>query len=205
MENEHNDMPPDAADKILAADFKNIVKKVREGKTLTQTELSRVQARAAQAKDSSITWAKTVAELASVLGVARQTLNRWRKLEGAPEPRPNGTHSVIEWRQFMREHNLEGGTSGLDMEALKARKLLAEIEDKELRTAVRKGEYVPVEQVKQEWTTQVGRTRMLLESRFLNELPPVLVGKDAVTIREELERVLMEAYATLHSGGTCTP
>jgi len=59
--------------------------------------------------------------------------------------------------------------------------------------------------MKQEWTTQVGRTRMLLESRFLNELPPVLVGKDAVTIREELERVLYEAYATLHSGGTCTP
>ncbi len=205
MEENSNEMPPDVAEKILAADFKNIVKKVREGKPLTQTELARVQSRASQAKDSTITMAKTIAELAGILGVARQTLNRWRKIEGAPQPRPNGSHSVIEWRQFMQEHDLEGSANTPDLEALKARKLLADIEDRELRTSVRKGEYVPLDQVKQEWMTQVGRTRQLLEARFLNELPPILVGKDAVSIREELEKVLFEAYATLHSGVSCTP
>jgi DNA-binding XRE family transcriptional regulator len=205
MDNASADIAPDAAERIIAADFKNIVRKVREGKTLSQAELARVQARAAQAKDSSITSARNNTELASVLGVARQTLNRWRKLKGAPQPKPNGGHSVVEWRQFMAERDLEGGSTATDMEALKARKLLAEIEDRELRTAVRKGEFISLEQVRVDWTTQIGKARALLEARFLNELPPVLVGKDAVAIREELERVLLEVYETLHNGGATTP
>lgn len=199
------DLSSDAADRILAADFKNIVKKVKDGKTLTQAELARVQSKASQARDASITVAKNLTELASVLGVARQTLNRWRKLEGAPESKPNGSHSVIEWRQFMHAHDLEGNSGSTDMDALKARKLLADIEDRELRTAVRKGEYVQFEQVRLDWTTCVGKARALLEARFLNELPPVLVGKDAIAIREELEKVLLEVYETLHNGGKTTP
>ncbi|MEE4210053.1 MAG: hypothetical protein V2I43_12385, partial [Parvularcula sp.] len=185
-------MSTDAAERILAADFKNIVKKVKDGKTLTQAELVRVQSRASKAMDASVTTARNVTELASVLGVARQTLNRWRKLDGAPEPRPNGSHSVVEWRQFMAANDLEGTATSTDLEALKARKLLADIEDRELRTAVRKGEFVPLEQVRLDWMACVGKARALLEARFLNELPPVLVGKDAIAIREELESVLME-------------
>lgn len=194
------DISPEAADRILSADFKNIVKKVKDGKTLTQAELARIQSRATQANSVSLTVAKNITQLASVLGVARQTLNRWRKLNRAPEPKPNGSHSVIEWRQFMAANDLEGNSSSTDLEALKARKLLADIEDRELRTAVRKGEYIAVEQVRQEWTNQIGKARALLEARFLNELPPVLVGKDAIAIRSDLERVLLEAYEVLNNG-----
>ena len=199
------DISPEAADRILSADFKNIVKKVKDGKTLTQAELARVQSRAAQARDNSLTTASSLTQLASILGVARQTLNRWRKLDGAPVPKSNGSHSVIEWRQFMAANDLEGNSSSTDLEALKARKLLADIEDRELRTAVRKGEYVAVEQVRQEWTTQIGKTRALLEARFLNELPPILVGKDAIAIRSELEQVLLEAYGALNNKVESTP
>lgn len=198
METQGSDLSPDAAERILAADFKNIVKKVKDGKTLSQTELSRVQSRAAKAKDSSLTTAKNLTALASILGVARQTLNRWRKIEGAPEAKPNGSHSVIEWRQFMAANDLEGNSSSTDLEALKARKLLADIEDRELRTSVRKGEYVSLDTVRQEWSTQIGKTRSLLEARFLNELPPLLAGKDAIGIRSEMERVLLEVYETLN-------
>ena len=153
------DLSSDAAERILAADFKNIVKKVKDGKTLTQAELARVQSRASKAMDASVTTARNVTELASVLGVARQTLNRWRKLDGAPEPRPNGSHSVVEWRQFMAANDLEGTAVSTDLEALKARKLLADIEDRELRTAVRKGEFVPLEQVRLDWMACVGKAR----------------------------------------------
>lgn len=205
MENHISDISADAAERIMAADFKNIVKKVREGKTLSQAELARVQSRASGVRDSSLTVASNISELASVLGVARQTLNRWRKLEGAPQPAANGSHSVIAWRQFMAANDLEGSSIPADMEALKARKLLADIEDRELRLSVRKKEYVPLEQVRLEWTTQVGKARAIFEARFLNELPPVLVGKDAIAIRQELDRVLIEVYQTLHNGGDCTP
>lgn len=203
MSNPHDSITPDMAEKILAKDYANIVKKVTEGKPLTKVERDLIKAKA-DGCDDSVIFVKTWDELAKLLGVTVRTVNRWRKIEGAPEARADGNIPVIEWRQFVRERELKSGGDART-EALKARKLLAEVEQREIKTAIMKGEYVPLEQVKLEWTTQVGRTRSLLEARFLNELPPVLVGKDAVTIREELERVLLEAYSTLHSGGTCTP
>jgi len=205
METQNNDLTSDAAERIMAADFKNIVKKVREGKTLSQSELARVQARASGVRGTSLTVAANMTELASVLGVARQTLNRWRKLEGAPAPAANGTHSVIAWRQFMAANALEGGSVSTDMEALKARKLLAEIEDRELRLAVRKDEYVPLEEVRLEWTTQVGKAIALMRAKFESELPPILSGLDAIGIQRELSAAIDEICTTLHNGGRCTP
>lgn len=197
---------PEMAEKVLAKDYANIVKKVSEGKPLTKAERDLIQAKAESINEETVTVAKDLSELAELLGVSRQTLYAWKKIEGAPKANPNGSHSVISWRQFVRMKGLQAGRTVPDkQEALKARKLLAEVEQREIRTAIMKGEYVPLEQVRLEWTTNVGKARALLEARFLNELPPVLVGKDAVAIREELDRVLLEVYATLHSGGTTTP
>ena len=205
MESVNNDLSPQDAEKILSADFKNIVQKVKDGKTLSQAELARVQARAAKAKDVSSVWANNITELAKLLGATRQTINRWRKLDGAPNVRENGQHSVVEWRQFMRERGLEGANTGADMDALKARKLLAEIDDREIRNAIRKGEYVPVEDVRQAWSKCIGDTRAILEARLLNELPPILEGKTAIQIREEIQKVILETYTTLNNGGQLTP
>lgn len=197
---------PEVAERILAKDYTNIVKKVTEGKPLTKTERDLIKSKAESVADESVTRAKDLTELASLLGVSRQTLYSWRKIEGAPEPAANGSHSVIAWRQFIRQRDLNAGRSQVDrQEALKARKLLAEVEQRELRTALLKGEYVPLEQVRIDWTTNIGKARALLEARFLNELPPILVGKDAIAIREELEKVLFEVYETLHNGGKTTP
>jgi len=203
---EPNTITPEMAERILDADYRNIVKKVADGKPLTSSEMARIQARAAGAIDSSVTFAKTTTELGGILGVPRQTLNRWKKKPGAPQPKPNGFHSVVEWREFMRLRDLKAGRGGApDEEALRARKLLAEVEEKEIKTSVLKGEYVQLELVRQEWTANVGKARALLEARLLNELPPLLSGMDAVSIREELDKVIYEFYSTLHTGGACTP
>ena len=203
---EPNTITPEMAERILDADYRNIVKKVAEGKPLTNSELARIQARAVGAQDSSVTFAKTTTELGAILGVPRQTLNRWKKKPGAPQPKPNGFHPVVEWREFMRLRDLKAGRGGApDEEALRARKLLAEVEEKEIKTSVLKGEYVQLELVRQEWTANVGKARALLEARLLNELPPLLSGMDAVSIREELDKVIYEFYSTLHTGGACTP
>jgi transposase-like protein len=185
------------AQKIINADFKNIASKVSAGKTLTAQELARVQSKATKGNGASVTVAKTITELAEVLGISRQTLYRWRSMTGAPSPKPNGTHSIIEWRQFMRDNELEHDAP--DVEALRARKMLADIEDRELRTSVRKGEYFKREDVREAWQTGISKVRTLLESRFLNELPPLLVGKDAIAIREENQRALHEIYGELNA------
>ncbi len=51
--------------------------------------------------------------------------------------------------------------------------------------------------VAQEWTTEIGKARALFETRLLNELPPVLVGKGAIKVRSEQERILLEIYETI--------
>ncbi len=203
-----NGITPEVAERILAKDYTNIVKKVTEGKPLSKAERELIQAKAESVADTSITIAKDVTELASILGVSRQTLYAWRKLEGAPAPASNGTHSVIAWRQFIRQSDLHGSSGKLTVErheALKARKLLAEVEQREIRTAILKGEYVSLDEVRLTWTTQVGKAIALMRAKFESELPPILSGLDAIAIQRECAAAIDEVCETLHSGGSCTP
>ena len=51
--------------------------------------------------------ADSVSELAVILGIARQTLNRWKREHAdAPEPDHNGQHDVEAWRSFIASHDL---------------------------------------------------------------------------------------------------
>ncbi len=67
-------------------------------------------------------------DLARILGVSRNSVNRWRKLKDAPKPNASGFHDFTQWREFMRRHELRGEPAVTDEEtALRARKLLAEV------------------------------------------------------------------------------
>ena len=60
------------------------------------------------------------------------------------------------------------------------------------------GTYVAIEKVREVWTVHIGQVRQILESRFLNELPPILTTLDAVQIREKLQEVLDETYKAIY-------
>ena len=97
---------------------------------------------------------------------------------------------------------MEGDPAGTDAEStLRARKLLAEVEERELRLAVRRREYVPLEEVRESWTTLVARAKDLLRHKFELELPPVLSGLDAVAIQVECGKALHEVFTILHKPG----
>lgn len=197
----HEDVTSDMAERILGAEFRNIVKKVAGGKTLTVAERATVQARASGCTDSTA-YAKTVVELASLLGVTRRTIATWQKLDGAPKALPNGDFPVSEWREFVRVRGLKTNQpTTTNEEALKARKLLAEVEERELKVGIKKGEFVLLEDVRRDWLTQVGRAIALLRAKFENELPPILSGQDAQGIREECARAIDEVCKVLHTGG----
>lgn len=198
-----NFITPEQAEKILSADFRNVAKKVAEGKTLTAAERELIKAKAAVCDDASIT-AKNFDELADLLGVSVRTINRWRKLEGAPQALPDGGLPLVEWRQFVKARNLKGQASP-HIEALKARKLLAEVEDRELKVSIKKGEFIRLDEVRRAWLTQVGKAIALLRAKFENELPPILSGQDAQGIREECAGAIDEVCNVLHSGGEGTP
>ena len=197
---ETKELSPDIAGKILDADFQNIVKKVAAGKPLTVAERARIESRAAGSEES-LAYAKTLVELAAVLGVTRRTLNTWQKMDGAPKALSNGLWPVADWREFVRLNGLKAGKAPVgNEEALKARKLLAEVEERELRIAVKKGEYVALTKVREEWIGLVAQATSILRVKFESELPPVLSGLDATGIQKECRRAIDEVLQVLHQG-----
>ena len=196
-------LPPDVARKLLHKDLANLVKLVHEGKKLTRAERAMLQNLAGMsAGHSGPTHARNYVELAEILGVSRQALGQWRRRKDAPKAAANGLHDVTAWREFMRRHDLKGSESSIadEEDILKARKLLAEVEDRELRVAVKKGLYVPLDQVQQEWTTRIGRAVSLLRNKFENELPPILSGLDATGIQDECRKAIDEVLGILNAG-----
>ena len=197
---ETKELSPDVAGKILDADFQNVVKKVAAGKPLTVAERARIESRAAGSVET-LAYAKTLVELASVLGVTRRTLSTWQKMDGAPKALSNGLWPVADWREFVRLNGLKAGKAPVgNEEALKARKLLAEVEERELRIAVKKGEYVALTKVREEWIGLVAQATSILRAKFESELPPVLSGLDATGIQKECRRAIDEVLQVLHEG-----
>jgi hypothetical protein len=191
-------LAPEVAEKILDADFQNVVRKVAAGKPLTVAERSRIEARAAGSQET-LAYAKTLVELAAVLGVTRRTLTGWQKMEGSPKALSNGMWPVADWREFVRVRGLKASKTPVgNEEALKARKLLAEVEERELRIAVKKGEYVPLNQVRTEWIGLVAQATSILRAKFENELPPILSGLDATGIQRECRQAIDEVLRSLH-------
>jgi hypothetical protein len=188
----------EAAEKVLQADLHNLVKKVAAGRPMTVAERTRIESLAAGSTDS-VVYAKTLVELSAVLGVTRRTLTTWQKMEGSPKPLSNGMWPVADWREFVRVRGLKAGKTPVgNEEALKARKLLAEVEERELRIAVKKGEYVPLHQVRTEWIGLVAQATSILRAKFESELPPILSGLDATGIQRECRQAIDEVLRSLH-------
>ena len=194
-------IPPDIARKLLNRDFANLAQRVQHGGKLSRAERAMLQGMAASAGHTS-TVAENFVELAKLLGVTRRALQNWRKRKDSPKAAANGFHEVAAWREFMQRHGLEGDVAGTDAEsALRARKLLAEVEERELRLAVKKREYVAMDEVRSAWTAQVAKAKDLLRHKFELELPPVLSGLDAVAIQAECQKALDEVFMVLHAPG----
>ncbi|NDD52882.1 hypothetical protein EBZ39_03210 [bacterium] len=197
------DVPADLAKELLEKDLANIAKRVSAGYKLTKAERALLNVHAAQNPDAGQTYAGSYVELADALGVSRRTIQEWRKRPHAPTPASDGRHDVMAWRVYMRQHGLAQHTepTTLDEDQLKTRKLLAEVEERELKVAIKKEQYVPVDVVATEWTTRVGRAVSLLRNKFESELPPILSGLNAAAIQSECRKAIDEVLTVLHTGG----
>lgn len=185
--------------KIFELDLKNIEEKMKKGKPLTVAERARLESQLSGEVISS-PYAKNFVELAKILGVSRQTIDKWKSDKNAPKPLSNGLHDVSKWKVFVKENKKsllsqqESNSPELD---LRARKMLAEVEEKEIRLSILRGQFLPVEKVRSTWSAQIGQVRNLLESRLLNELPPILSAMEPLEIREKMQEVLDEIYKIL--------
>jgi len=193
---------PDIAKKVLSRDFANLIQRVQRGGSLSQSERARLESMAATAAGEPPALAADYTELARLLGVCRRTLQRWRKFKDAPKPGASGFHEVAAWEEFKKRHGLRSEQAASDEETrLRARKLWAEVQEKELRLAVKKREYVALAEVREFWTKNVGKAKDLLRNKFEMELPPILSGLDATAVQEECRKAIDEVLTILHTGG----
>ena len=96
-------MEENIGQRILSKDLENIVKKVASGKTLTNSERALIESEYGE-KGKSVRYAKTIVELADILGVNRKTIDRWRKMKGSPKSKPDGRQDIPKWRQFIKKN-----------------------------------------------------------------------------------------------------
>ena len=195
---------PDIAKKLLSRDFANLVGRVQKGGKLTRGERAMLQSMATGTGAAPPT-ATNLADLAAILGVSRQLLNSWKKRKDAPKAAANGMHDVAAWREFMRRNDLKGGEpatqDAADVEtSLKARKLLAEVEERELRLGIKRGDFVAIDEVRQAWTELIAQAASMLRKKFEQELPPILSGLDATGIQEEARAAIDEVLTIFHQG-----
>jgi len=194
---EPSNITPEMAERVLEANWKNVIRRVSTGKTLNATELGILKARAANSRDT-VTTAKDVTDLAEILSVSRQTIHTWLKRKSAPKVQADGSHLVLAWRQFIEVNGLKGSTLH-DGEALKARKLLAEVEDRELRVALKRGVYVVKGEVEAEWHRRMAVLKNLLYAKLTLELPPLCAGQDAIAI-QQMNQTALDAALTEAAG-----
>lgn len=182
---------------------KNTRKKSPAKKSPAKKSTKKTTAKSNNPEDS-LTFEPTLVSLAKRLGVTRQTIDRWKKIEGAPKPRSDGRHCVEQWRKFMSTKDLSGKSH--DLESLRARDLLAKCEEREFKNAIKRGEYVSLEEVRLVWGECCAQVIQLLEKSLMDEQPPILAGMDnPIDIRQNNERVLNEVRRILHSGEGLTP
>jgi transcriptional regulator with XRE-family HTH domain len=136
--------PGDAAI-LLKGDLANIAKKVKGGKTLSKAERDLLHASVSGGLPSQQEYCDTQDDLARLIGVTRKTIQRWRKIEGSPEPRADGRWHVPSWRQFKisRQGDDEDEEENPIASVARAKQILLQNERLEMRILAEKKELLP--------------------------------------------------------------
>jgi transcriptional regulator with XRE-family HTH domain len=184
------------AEAILKANYRNLVKKVQAGRTLSAGEVNLLQAIQAGGRAESKNFAKTQAELAETLGVSRKTIQRAMKLEGRPTPRPDGRLEVAAWRSFLQ------GTGAIEDDnlsatELKARHLLLQNQKLELSLAVMRRDYLPATDVER-WGAEIGAAVRKVVGQ-IHLAAPSVVGVSVPEAEARLKEIEDEILEQLHT------
>lgn len=193
------------AEKLLRADFANIARKLKAGRTLTRDERRLL----GEHNGESPTFAKTYVELAEILGVARRTLQRWRRIEGAPKPSDRREHDVEAWRAFQTRIGGKGaGNEADDLDddlpaepILRRRKLLLWCQERELALELRRGELIDAALVDENWSANVDHVADFLRANLDEKLAERLATLSAAEIHGELSGVVDGLCKAMNGGG----
>ena len=142
-------------------------------------------------------------ELAAILGVSDTTVRAWQR-KGCPVHAPGrkghaaiyNTADVVEWRTEHAIASIIADTAQIDFEEGKRRKIVAEAALAEMDLAIRKAEFVAIEEVGTEVEREYASVRANLTA-MPGELAADLEGQDAGTIEELLAGAVAEILEEL--------
>jgi len=167
----------DLQGKIREAEFKNILQKLKDGKTLTARE-SKIAAEFAAKRDGK---GLTQAELAAAWGMTQPNIHKMVK-QGMPM---TSIEAATEWRKDWLETHGRGDTAPENIQQAKLRKTLLECEKIEFALSVDRGEYIK-NSIVREAGIRIGAIFSAKLAALVNDASGALAGLDEASLRKKL-------------------
>ena len=167
----------DLQGKIREAEFKNILQKLKDGKTLTARE-SKIAAEFAAKRDGK---GLTQAELAAAWGMTQPNIHKMVK-QGMPM---TSIEAATEWRKDWLETHGRGDTAPENIQQAKLRKTLLECEKIEFALSVDRGEYVKKSE-QREAGIRIGAIFSAKLAALVNDASGALAGLDEASLRKKM-------------------
>jgi hypothetical protein len=169
---------PNLQGKIREAEFKNILQKLKDGKTLTAREAA-IAAEFAAERDGNA--GVTQVELASLWGITQPAIHKMVKM-GMPM---DSIESATEWRKkYLAEHGRSGGAPTGYNEA-RTRKALLECDRLDMQLAILRGDYEEKAKVR-EAGIRIGAIFSAKLAALVNDASGALAGLGEAELRKKL-------------------
>jgi hypothetical protein len=169
---------PNLQGKIREAEFKNILQKLKDGKTLTARE-AMIAAEFAAERDGKS--GVTQVELASLWGITQPAIHKMVKM-GMPM---DSIESATEWRKkYLAEHGRSGGAPTGYNEA-RTRKALLECDRLDMQLAILRGDYEEKAKVR-EAGIRIGAIFSAKLAALVNDASGALAGLGEAELRKKL-------------------
>jgi hypothetical protein len=178
----------DLQGKIREAEFKNILQKLKDGKTLTARE-SKIAAEFAAKRDGK---GLTQAELAAAWGMTQPNIHKMVK-QGMPM---DSIEAATEWRKDYLDRQGKGDQAPASLNEARLRKILLECERIELTNAISKSEYVAIGSVR-ETGIRIGAIFSAKLAALVNDASGALAGLDEATLRKKLHERTQQILAEI--------
>jgi hypothetical protein len=178
----------DLQGKIREAEFKNILQKLKDGKTLTARE-SKIAAEFAAKRDGK---GLTQSELAAAWGMTQPNIHKMVK-QGMPM---DSIEAAVEWRKDYLERQGKGDQAPASLNEARLRKILLECERIELTNAISKSEYVAIGSVR-ETGIRIGAIFSAKLAALVNDASGALAGLDEATLRKKLHERTQQILAEI--------
>ena len=177
--------------KIRRANVGNIIKKLRDGRTLSAQERKALEEYQSETSDG---WVKDLTALSKELGLTRQAIYDARsRFLDAPKKHEDGKReNLVAWQQFCGEKLIGKDTATKTLADLKAELMREQIELARSKNRREAGEVIDRETVVSMLALLGQKLDLLLRLKLEVELGPRMVGKSAAEANVEGAIILDE-------------